>query len=601
MPAPRRYTLGHAVVAPSHATPYQLKRGDPETRTLNVFTQDPATSRFDAAIASMAVPYEPLEPGPSGGLFVVHDYDEKQRVLHPPLELDVLDLALKGGVRPSTTDPRYAQQMVYTLAMSTYDRFARALGRQPSFGFEAQPFEASPRLTLRPHALEEENAWYDPEAREIAFGYFRAGAQSRWRTQPGDLVFSALSHDIVVHELTHALLDGMRSSFLLPTNSDVSALHEGFADLVAIFQRFRHRELVRHALGREKGELTSRLLTDMARQFGQTRESGDGRTALRTAILDAGDVDDDVPAKFRYEHNTEEHDRGAVLVTAVFEAFRRVFERKTAKLRRVAAGRHETDAFLDLLTDEACGLAGQFLNIVIRAIDYCPPVDITFGEYLRAMVTADADLVPDDEWGYREALVLAFRRFGITVPNVPDLSEDALKWCAPDGDPKRIEALAFAALSHGQHPSDDPGVAERERRACAVGDFVTDPMRAKLFGLRAIPKATRDIDLPVVQSVRTLRRITPDGELHFSTIVEITQRRRVLLADGHRYTFDGGATLVIDADGSVRYTIAKWVDSKSRLDRYATYVKGLDRDQKDLLRAENPVRAALFRRLHLRR
>ncbi|HEY5893625.1 MAG TPA: hypothetical protein VIT91_10380 [Chthoniobacterales bacterium] len=29
----------------------------------------------------------------------------------------------------------------------------------------------------------------------------------------------------------------------------------------------------------------------------------------------------------------------------------------------------------------------------------------SFGEYLRALITADFDLVPDDRWAYREALI----------------------------------------------------------------------------------------------------------------------------------------------------------------------------------------------------
>ena len=44
----------------------------------------------------------------------------------------------------------------------------------------------------------------------------------------------------------------------------------------------------------------------------------------------------------------------------------------------------------------------------IRALDYCPPVDITFGEYLRAIITADCDLVEDDRLRYRVAFVEAF-------------------------------------------------------------------------------------------------------------------------------------------------------------------------------------------------
>jgi hypothetical protein len=596
----RAFELGAWVTAEEHSHPYRAAPSDPRSRKLSIFTQDPATSRFDAAIAEIAVPYEPLEPGPSGSLFVVHDYDDAARKLYPPVELDTLRLALTGGLAPSTTDPQYAQQMVYALAASTYEQFTRALGRYPTFGFEPDEWEKYPRLKLRPHALFEENAAYDPEAKEIAFGYYHAGAKSRWKTQPGDLVFTSLSHDVVVHELAHAMLDGMRTHFLLPTNPDVWAFHEGFSDLVAIFQRFRHKELVRHALGREQGALTSSLITDIARQFGQTGESGDGRTALRTAILDAGGADDDVPPKFRYERNRQEHDRGAVLVTAVFEAYRRVFDRKSERLRKLAAGRI-SDGLLDLLTDEACKLAAQFLNIVIRAVDYCPPVDLTFGEYLRALVTADADLVPDDPWGYREALILAFRRYGITVPNVPDLTEHSLRWCAPEPDLPAVEALAWNNLVQATHPMDDPGMAERVRRADAIGERIVAPVAAKCFGLSSTNRRESGAELPVVQSLRTFRRISPDREAYFGIVAEVTQRKRVRLSDNRSYWFHGGSTIVLDADGSMRYAISKWVDSKPRLTRFKDHVRTLDARDKEILRMDKQARSAMYRRLHMKR
>ena len=46
----------------------------------------------------------------------------------------------------------------------------------------------------------------------------------------------------------------------------------------------------------------------------------------------------------------------------------------------------------------------------IRALDYCPPVDLTFADYLRGLITADADLVADDDWHYRVAIIEAFRQ-----------------------------------------------------------------------------------------------------------------------------------------------------------------------------------------------
>ena len=51
----------------------------------------------------------------------------------------------------------------------------------------------------------------------------------------GESVFTCLSHDVIVHELTHALLDGLRPHFTIPTQIDVLAFHEAFADLIACF------------------------------------------------------------------------------------------------------------------------------------------------------------------------------------------------------------------------------------------------------------------------------------------------------------------------------------------------------------------------------
>src|SRR6185295_11708480 len=63
-----------------------------------------------------------------------------------------------------------------------------------------------------------------------------------------------------------------------------------------------------------------------------------------------------------------------------------------------------------------------------------PPVDLTFGEFLRAVITADVDLVPSDEHAYRIAFVEAFRRRGLYPRNLRTLSVENLRWRAAADD-----------------------------------------------------------------------------------------------------------------------------------------------------------------------
>ena len=73
---------------------------------------------------------------------------------------------------------------------------------------------------------------------------------------PRGLIFTGLSHDVIVHETTHALLDALRSQFYAPTRPDVLGFHEGFADLVALFLHFSYPDVVEQAIRECRGNLT---------------------------------------------------------------------------------------------------------------------------------------------------------------------------------------------------------------------------------------------------------------------------------------------------------------------------------------------------------
>src|SRR5262249_6951720 len=51
---------------------------------------------------------------------------------------------------------------------------------------------------------------------------------------------------------------------------------------------------------------------------------------------------------------------------------------------------------------------------------------------LRALITADHDLVPSDPWGYRIAIAESFRKRAIFPHNMPTFGEETLRWLRPE-------------------------------------------------------------------------------------------------------------------------------------------------------------------------
>ena len=86
------------------------------------------------------------------------------------------------------------------------------------------------------------------------FGYFPPRQAKPGEMYPDGVVFTCLSHDIVAHETTHAILDGMHRRFNTASNPDVLALHEGFADIVALMQHFTMRQVLEDQIGRTRGD-----------------------------------------------------------------------------------------------------------------------------------------------------------------------------------------------------------------------------------------------------------------------------------------------------------------------------------------------------------
>jgi hypothetical protein len=520
--------------------------------------------------------------------------------------------------------------MCYAIAMRTIECFENALGRcalwAPRFRVSRSPDASDkdnafkveedyvPRLRIYPHALRQKNAFYSPPTKSLMLGYFDALDSDTGTVLPGSKVFCAVSHDIIAHETTHALLDGLHRRYHLWGNPDMPAFHEAFADIIALFQHFTFPEALKSQIRKTRGDFFQQnLLGELAVQFGQAAYGGSG--ALRSAIGSYQPVDGTAPgasgdaarkwapavAKTSdYDPGKEAHELGSVLVSAVFAAFSAIYQARVADLVRLATrgtgvlppGAISND-LADRMAAEASTTARQILAMCIRALDYCPPVDLTFSDYLRALITADFDVVPDDSRHYRVAIVQAFRERGIFPVEVRQMSVEGLLWEEPPQVIGDMEALIGKldmswdlnilrkdahdqSRDNGKHFHDwmvDKAQIEKDgtnKRIAALG--LIDPGSASSLAT-SIGGIDGRIHRIEVHSVRPARRVGPDGNVLKDLIVEITQK---FVANDGGHVFYGGCTLVIDIyQKKVRYMVRKKLDSPGRLQDNLNFLKGL--------------------------
>lgn len=590
----------------------------PRDRRIRVYAYDPSLGRELETVGfnktTISLPWEAdLEPGPVGEYVEIVDIDPASKCCYAPVDLNDPRLIATDGLGPSETNPQFHQQMVYAVAMATIKHFERALGRvalwSPRFARSRLPSRsgnetANPmkeeisevfvrQLRIYPHALRAQNAYYSPERKALLLGYF--SSDEIGNNRPREMVFTALSHDIVAHETSHALLDGLHRRFREATNPDVLAFHEAFADIVALFQHFSLRDSLRDQIARSRADLAQEnLLPKLAVQFGKAT----GRYgALRDSI---GRIEEDEktgkkvwkpvePSSDQYNAAKETHELGAVLVAAVFDAFLKVYNRRILQAVRLATNGSEilppgalAAGLADVLTDEASKTAETVLLMCIRALDYCPPVDITFGDYLRAIITADRDLVPDDRLGYRVAFVSAFAERGIYPRDVRSLSVETMLWEPPPVQFETLtEVLPSLSLEWNLQSRRDEAWDISRSNAKKFWQWLINPKMVsdhelavlglnRHAGRRIILAGANgeqlecDVHGIEVHSVRPSRRVGPDAQLLSQLVVEITQSYYPVSAAGE--VFRGGVTLLIDLTKQiVTYMVRKRADHSLRI------------------------------------
>lgn len=530
------------------------------TRKLTIIAQDPSILVNGRILRTeVEIPAEELQPGPWGYRVHTVDFDSSTGTLYQPIKYPLLTNGTNGDPYKRASDaqllsdPNFHSQNVYAIVMRILARFEFALGRRVSWGFYGH------QIKVAPHAFADANAFYSEGDQALMFGYF-PGANR--------MVYTCLSHDIVAHETTHALLDGLRERYTDPSSPEQAAFHEGFADIVALLSVFSLPKIVETIIDlnsspRNRKQISTRALTlnalrqsmllGLAKEMGQELPMIRGNVLRRSVQL--------VPSRdyIKQEEFLEPHRRGEILVAAVMNAFLSVWVRRLSSLGEVARG------YLDRgrVVEEGASIADYLLTMVIRALDYTTPVHLEFCDLLSAILTSDREINPNDtKYRFRETLLKSFVSYGID-PASPGTESDAGIWEPAEAE-MSTERIRFESLQR------DPDEVFR---------FIWENRKPLRLYEQAYSR---------VLSVRPCLRIGPDGFALRETVAEYMQiielqaselkRLGIKVPDDmpkdQEVKLTGGGALIFDEYGKLKYHINNSLINKERQSRRIEYLWG---------------------------
>lgn len=461
-----------------------------EQQDVTIVAEGPASTGVDGLplTTRVRIPSERLVPGPVSARLevVVRDRDGERAAIDltggSGWQLGDRTPDLAAGTPDG--DPGFLAQHVYAVASETLSTFERTLGRRISWS-------GGRRLRI--------NADADIPARQT--GYQNEDCTINLGRQDG--VPLALYRDLLVHEVTHAVLAGYRPRWSDRwAMLDQFSLHEALADLMALLSVFASQEVVLHLVdaamprgGAETAVGTDLLDTAILRSglFGLADHLFGRGHVLRSPMAAAP------PAGWR--SSPEPHGRASGIVHAVMETVLRLWNERL----RAPGGRSN----VYLVAAAGAEVGTHVRRMLVRGLAYMPPVDAGPEDLLRGILAADQVIVPDDPRGYRRTLAGCFADVGVVAGDpashagIRDLGrlEYAFGNGMLDAGPEEIvryvwnnsalvEALCLDAsrgvavdavrTSTRISPS---GFAVTETGASLVQDFVADAAEARALGV----------------------------------------------------------------------------------------------------------------------
>ena len=333
------------------------------------YMQDPLVADITPGIGidRIYVKWEPgLGDGPTSARLAVVDFNADTGLVQPAAhwrenwskKIHRFEGPDKEPLGPSKRDSlQFHQVNVWAIVQSILNMYESpfALGRPIPWG------TGGTRLYIVPHAGYGENAFYDRHSKSLQFYYYGSDEDPK---------YTCLSHDIIAHETGHAILDGIRPHYYQFTSLQTAAFHEFIADLTAIMAALRNNSVRKETARMTEGDLfRENVISLIAEEFGGVVL---GEAALRDADNALNMESDELTGSYI------PHDWSRVLTGAMYEILVEIARMYLEEVREDGKKASPLQALW--------WATQRFGRIALQPLDFCPPVDIRFIDYARAVL-----------------------------------------------------------------------------------------------------------------------------------------------------------------------------------------------------------------------
>lgn len=285
-----------------------------------------------------------VAPGPEGARVKTVDKSEKATP------------SAQGSYIADINTPQFDRVNAYVFTQQTLQNYEEALGRKIPWAFPSE------QIDVFPLAGETMNAYYSRWDQQIKLFYFDS------RTKPVEKCFTSKMADVVVHETGHAVLDGLRPSYI-GWGSHGGAIHEGFGDSSSMLAAMGNKTVVDKVIKQTGGDLRQEnYIASLAEQFGKAVYGN--KMYLRNAINDLK-LSDFESGK----ESTEVHNFGRLYAALFYDIIEEVAKDK-AKIMPLNKALMETSKDLTKLLVRAMG-------------DFSPPGSVYYTDAALALLKAE--------------------------------------------------------------------------------------------------------------------------------------------------------------------------------------------------------------------